>query len=544
MLDDLRGLNLSDAELERRGKLLDAYNMACDVERRRCEADFIFFAKQFWHTVEPNTRYVHGKHIEAIVDHLNACLPQWIPSNDGGKGYWKPGQIRELVITMPFRHMKSTLISVLWPAFVWTVRPEFRWLFSSYSLSLATRDTMRMRVVINSPHYQRLWGKRYRLLSDQNRKDRFFNTSMGYRMVASRDSGATGEGGDAVIVDDAHNVREADSKVIRDATISWWRESMGSRLNDPDLSFKIVVGQRVHQFDLANYCIESGYEVLNLPARYDPDQVKTSCIGWRDWRGTPGERLWPERFSESALVAIETSIGPYAVACQLQQNPTPRGGAFIKREWFKRIDVEAAKSLKGTITWVRSWDLALSKTGNGTASVEVGQDAGGTTYLRRGQFWHEDWVVSEARILEIGKWERNQVHVEAMGTTYSAAKKVAEILMGHCLVTLQEEKSNKVSEAIPWIAAAQAGQIVFIEEGEDTFPFLANNRGPWIEHFLEVFSGWIPDPTVEQRDDEVDAVSLGYSATRGKIPLLPGDVPDEGPGNAGRETFHGIAGRY
>ena len=354
-------------------------------------------------------------------------------------------------------------------------------------------------------------------------------------------------GGDNIIVsncDDGHNVREADSKVIRDATIAWWRESMGSRLNDPDLSFKIVVGQRVHQFDLANYCIESGYEVLNLPARYDPDQVKTSCIGWRDWRSTPGERLWPERFSEPALVAIETSIGPYAVACQLQQNPTPRGGAFIKREWFKRIDVEAAKSLKGTITWVRSWDLALSKTGNGVASVEVGQDAGGTTYLRRGQFWHEDWVVSEARILEIGKWERNQVYVEAIGTTYSAAKTVEKILAGYCLVTLQEEKSNKVSEAIPWIAAAQAGQIVFIEEGEDTFPFLANNRGPWIEHFLEVFSGWIPDPTVEQRDDEVDAVSLGYSATRGKIPLLPGDVPDEGPGNAGRETFHGIAGRY
>ena len=126
-----------------REDVLQALSMASELERRRCEVDFGFFARRFWHTIEPATRYVHGPHIEAIVDHLDACLPrvtekvEILPDGTRLKvRKVEPGQIRKLLINMPPRHMKSTLVSVLWPAYVWARRPEFRWLFTSYSKAL------------------------------------------------------------------------------------------------------------------------------------------------------------------------------------------------------------------------------------------------------------------------------------------------------------------------------------------------------------------------------------------------------------------------
>lgn len=536
-------LDENEAELEQRGHALDLIKNLREHVRRRCEEDFGFFARTFWHILEPGVPYVHGRHVEAIVDHLNACLPRWIPEAFGVPGHWVVGQIRELLIEMPFRHGKSSILT-LWTAYVWTIRPEFRWLTTSYALSLATRDTMRMRAIVTSFEYRAMWGHKFSLLRDQNKKDRFYNSRMGYRMTASRDAGATGEGGDCIMCDDAHNIRDADSKVSRDATITWWFETMSPRKNHPELSFSVVCGQRAHQFDLANACRERGYQVLSLPARYDPALTKPSRIGWRDWRHTDRELLWPERFNEKAMAEIEHQIGEYAVACQLQQNPTPRGGAFIKREWFKRIDGADMKYVEGSIVWVRAWDLALSKTGNGVASIEMGQDAHRNTYMRRGLFWHEDWTVTAARVKTLGGVERNQVWLEAIGTTASAAKEAGDSLLGSCMVTLQETKTNKVSEAIPWISAAQAGQMIFVEETEDDFPLLKWNSGPWIEHFLQRFCGWIPDPTLDQADDEVDCVSLGFTATRGKVPFTSrgDDLPErrDGYGDAGFNTD----GRY
>lgn len=517
---EVSNFDATDEELERRGRVLDALRYVRELERRRCEEDFSFFARQFWPIIEPSTPYIHGRHVEAIVDHLNACLPRWIPQVGDTPGHYIPGQIRKLLIEMPFRHGKSSFVTVLWPAYIWTIRPEFRWLTTSYALGLAVRDAMRMRVVIQSQKYQSLWGDRFQLLSDQNRNDRFTNSRMGYRMVASKDSGATGEGGDGVMCDDAHNVRDADSQIKRDGTKSWWWESMSSRKNNPELSFEVVVGQRVHRYDLAASCKEHGYDVLHLAARFDPKYVTMpSKIGWKDWRTQEGEILWPERFSEKALKEIEDQIGEFAVACQLQQDPILRGGAYIKREWFKRISAADAKFIPGTIQWVRAWDLALSKTGNGNASVQMGIGSNGITYLRRGLFWKLDFPDTLTRIKELSKEEKGEVWVEAIGTTKSAGEQAAAAMLGWAIVEIQTEKNNKVSEAQPWIAAAQAGKLCFIEEDQEDWRFFGWNAGAWIEHFLDRFCGWIPDPNLDQADDEVDCTSLAYKATRGKIPF-------------------------
>lgn len=142
------------------------------------------FAMQAWHVLEPSTPYVHGWHIDAISEHLMAVTD---------------GQIKNLLINIPPRHMKSILATVAWFAWSWIEKPHLRWMFASYALSLSIRDSRKCRQIIESPWYQRNFGDSFALASDQNAKQRFENDHRGYRLAVSTDSAATGEGGDLVV---------------------------------------------------------------------------------------------------------------------------------------------------------------------------------------------------------------------------------------------------------------------------------------------------------------------------------------------------------
>ena len=47
------------------------------------------------------------------------------------------------------------------------------------------------------------------------RQDRFSNTRRGYRLVTSVGGSTTGEGGDILVLDYPHNIREAESEATR-----------------------------------------------------------------------------------------------------------------------------------------------------------------------------------------------------------------------------------------------------------------------------------------------------------------------------------------
>ena len=74
-----------------------------------------------------------------------------------------------------------------------------------------------MRRLIESPWYQARWGEVFHLTSDQNQKIKFENDKRGYRMATSVDGSNTGEGGDLLVVDDPHNVKERESEVTWEA---------------------------------------------------------------------------------------------------------------------------------------------------------------------------------------------------------------------------------------------------------------------------------------------------------------------------------------
>jgi predicted phage terminase large subunit-like protein len=278
------------------------------------------FVRQAWPMVEPSTPFVPGWHIDAIIEHLEAVAH---------------GQIRNLLINVPPRHMKSLLVAVFWPAWEWIGWPERRWLFSSYAAQLSIRDSVKCRRLIESPWYRQRWRDRFALTSDQNTKGRFDNNRSGYRLSTSVGGAATGEGRDRIVCDDPHNVQEAESDAIRKGALDWWDVVMSTRVNDPKTTAKVIVMQRCHQQDLSGHLLEQGgWEHLCLPAEYEGPSCMTS-IGWTDPRTEHGELLWQERFGPREIEALKVSLGSYAAAGQLQQRPAPSGGGIFKRHWFR-----------------------------------------------------------------------------------------------------------------------------------------------------------------------------------------------------------------
>jgi predicted phage terminase large subunit-like protein len=274
-----------------------------------------------WPIIEPGTKFVDGWHIGAVSEHLEAC---------------SLGQIQDLILAFPPRSMKSITLAVGWPTWEWTWIPHIRQIFSSYAAELSVRDSLKCRNVIGSRWYQRRYGHVFQLQPDQNRKTRFENDRSGYRLSTSVGGSATGEGGDRIVVDDAHKVDEADSTLKREATVRWWRETMSTRRNDPKSAVRVISGQRVNEADLTGDILsrELGYVYLKLPEEYD-GRKSVTVLGFSDPRTLVGELLWPAQRPRATVEKLKVELGPYAYSAQYQQEPTPAKGAIFEGGWFK-----------------------------------------------------------------------------------------------------------------------------------------------------------------------------------------------------------------
>lgn len=298
---------------------------------------YVFFQNFAWPVLEPATKYCDNWHIHAICDHLQAITN---------------GEITRLIINLPFRMLKSTLVSQSWPAWEWLNKPSTEWLTASFAKELAIRDAVNSRRIIESDAYQECFGHLFQMTSDQNVKSRYENTARGTRFVTSTDAGATGFGGNRILVDDPLNAKKADSQVARDESIEWFKGTISTRFNNPKEDAAIVVHQRLHENDLTGFLLREQpgvWEHLVLPMEYsrkrmvsvngvlvetDTKSIKTK-IGYVDPRNEDGELLHPSRLNEEDVRVLKLSIGSYHVASQLQQEPTTRGGVIFNRGNWK-----------------------------------------------------------------------------------------------------------------------------------------------------------------------------------------------------------------
>lgn len=317
--------------LEMEGKRISIEQQLFDLDRADAEESLAEFIRQAWHVIEPGKSYVHGWHIDFICEHLEAItdgvtLPDGTPYN-------------RLLCNVPPGTMKSLIVNVFWPAWEWGPRnmPHMRYVCAAHKVeNLSARDSRRMRQLITSEWYTERWGDRVTLARDQNEKLNFQNGAGGFR-IATAITSLTGIRGDRVIIDDPHSVDSAASETQRETEVTTFLEAIPTRLNDPINSAIVVIMQRLHQDDVSGVILDKGlgYDHIMLPMRYDPVRAAPTKLGYEDPREEDGELLFPERFPQDVVDRDERAMGPYATAGQFQQEPAPRGGGVIKREWWQ-----------------------------------------------------------------------------------------------------------------------------------------------------------------------------------------------------------------
>jgi predicted phage terminase large subunit-like protein len=470
------------------------------LKAEKARHSFKQFVIQAWSILEPGTPFVDGIHAHAICEHLQAVTD---------------GRIQNLIINVPPGHAKSLLTAVFWPAWAWIHHPESRWLFSSYREPLAIRDSVKCRRLIESEWYQQRWGDRYQMVDDQNQKHRFENDRTGYRVVVPM-SGATGERGDYLVVDDPHSVEQAESDAARISTTDWWNGTMSTRLNDLSKGHKVVIQQRLHESDLTGDLLtRGGYELLCLPAEFEPDHRCHTSIGWTDPRTAPGELLWPQRIDTAALETLKTTLGSYRYAGQYQQRPAPAEGGILKRHWWRYWQPRGAnlppvpvKMPDGTIEQrkavdlpthfdmqLQTWDMAFKDTKN--ADFVVGQvhaAHGADRYLLDQVRDRLDLpgTLLAVRRLSAGRPEAQIKLVEDKANGPAVVQMLRHEILGFVEVNPEGGKVSRAAAASPQL---ESGNWYL------PHPMLA----PWVEGFIGECAAF----PAGAHDDQVDAWSQG-----------------------------------
>lgn len=337
--------------------------LATQARTKLCEDSLHAYVVDAWHIIEPGTTFVDGDHIHCICEHLEAAAR---------------GEIKKLLINVPPGCMKSILVCVMFPTWLWIKRPESRWIFSSYAASLSIRDSKKCRDVIDNDWYQSRWSDKFSFAKDQNQKTKFENTKSGWRVSTSVGSGSMGEHPDFFVVDDPHNVKQSESDVQRLFALDWFDGEVSARGVTRDVC-RILIMQRLHENDLSAHVVKTGDWVqIVLPMRYEPDRMKTTSLNWNDPRAESGEELlWPALFDEAKVRNLEMQMGSYRAAGQLQQRPAPAGGGMFKSEWFELVSVAPREAMR-----VRYWDKAGTDGGGDyTAGVRIARSYEGLFYV-------------------------------------------------------------------------------------------------------------------------------------------------------------------
>jgi predicted phage terminase large subunit-like protein len=255
------------------------------------------------------------------------------------------------------------LISIMWPAWQWTLKPETKFLVASFDQSLVLDSADKMINIVQSELYQAAYP--YVQLNNKNpARGNFKTTAGGLRFSTTPEGKATGRHAHIAIVDDPMKPQDAIKlrKAAFDRINSWFSGTLPTRAVNPKDFARVIIMQRLHTDDLAGMCIAQGYESLILPMR----QVKRTMWA-RDPRTEVGELLWPARYPEEKVRELEVELRNEASA-QLQQDPTPATGGLIQEPWCRLEWVEPP--VRGR--WCSSWDFS-SKSATEAHSKVAGQ---------------------------------------------------------------------------------------------------------------------------------------------------------------------------
>lgn len=333
-----------------------AYPSDIEIDRHLVECDGLTaFIRLAWPQVEPG-RYRHNWHIDLLCKEIEDLYR---------------GATRKLVIMVPPGTMKTLMTGVFGPAFAWIKYPDLKWIHTTYGGTLTLKAARQMRDLVNGDWYRRRWPH-VQIPYRNSRASAFFeNLQKGFRFSGSVGGEVTGRHANVIVGDDLNKAQDALGNAGLNLTgldTAWeyWSKVLPTRQVDPETTRMMLIGQCLHESDVPARWIESDptIRVVCLPMRYEADHRYCHPDDPRE----EGELLWPDHIPEEAVVQLERTMGPIISAAQLQQRPSPIGGAVFRRDWCTNL----WKRLPDGIQFAQTWDFTFGSVGSSSSWV-VGQ---------------------------------------------------------------------------------------------------------------------------------------------------------------------------
>lgn len=339
------------------------------------------YVKAAWSQLELGVTLDDDLTIKAICDHV-----QWqLEDRMIATGYlakppgWKKQRAKNLLIRVPPRHLKTTIVSILAPTWAWTRWPHLSIFALSANPRVAHDSAIASRKIIGSDWYQLTFRPNWVILPNVDSAAFFANSVGGSRKSRGVSSRVTGEGANWMIVDDPHDAEEVHSDAKRNAVHRKWETGLANRLNDVRYDIRTGIAQALHHDDWGERRIKEGWELLRIRMVFEErDRSAVTVFGWTDWRLVDGEPTSPERYPPEELKQLKIDKGPFVWATQYQQDPTPINGGMVKLSDIRYYDDWKTLSLSQVVCSV---DASFKKTTTGSrVSVVVvgrGKDSTG-----------------------------------------------------------------------------------------------------------------------------------------------------------------------
>lgn len=250
--------------------------------------------------------------------------------------------IKEIsIFNVPPGTSKSTLISVLFPLWLWLHRPDLVIISTSYSATLSEDLARKSKKVLTSeiftnifyPYFKERFGRYFKLVKDT--EGDFENNFGGRRFATSTGGTILGIHAHLIIVDDNLSAQQSHSAQEVMKSNRYFSETLMTRKKDKEKTKTIVVMQRLKENDLTGY-------LLNL----DPNNIDLTILPAIETQGIQPHYLKqfyqnglmdPQRMNQDVLDKYKVTLGSLSFSSQFLQNPFSEEGGILHKSWFDTI---------------------------------------------------------------------------------------------------------------------------------------------------------------------------------------------------------------
>ncbi len=370
------------------------------AKRELMKRSFSRFTQNGYHAID-GTPLEWVPHVEALCLHLQAMFFGWLLVNrpqaaeswmrEEIDAHWKrhgltrvEGEmlVQNLLINIAPGTLKSRIVMVLFPAWVWLWAPNFTFACASSNDENVKRDSQLHREFVTTAGaleddesgrgwYVRTFDVQWRI-KDGSKDQRtgkkivksdsigkWQTTAGGSRLSRTMLSGFVGVHVDGILVDDPDDPHRVFNDAERERTHSKWTKAIENRVVHEMRSIRIIVQQRTHVDDLSGYVLaqslwstdnRAGWAWLVIPMEFGKGPrhaPEISPFGWRDWRTEFGQVLQEDRFPGRVLADKKRKLGTFGYEGQYNQNPEALDGGLMRRHWwswFRLHDLEVSSA--------------------------------------------------------------------------------------------------------------------------------------------------------------------------------------------------------